>query len=382
MTALSRKYGISRKTAYKWWSRFETAGCVHVADRGRACRTHPNATPPAVVTLVVGARKQHPTWGPRKLLVWLAARYPGLHLPAPSTAGDLLERRGLTRRRRPRRQAAPYTAPFLACDGPNVVWCADFKGGFALGNRCRCNPFTLSDAFSRYLLRCEALTLTDEARVRPLFESAFREFGLPAAIRTDNGPPFATVAPGGLSRLAIWWIKLGICPERIALGVPQQNGRHERLHRTLKAETARPPARTLAEQQRVFDGFRRGYNADRPHEALGQRPPATAYAASPRPYPVRLREPEYPDGLAVRSVRENGSLKWNGAEIYVGAPLAGERVGLEELAGGRWRIFFADVPLGVIERNAFHRERGRTLPRHSDTEVTQGPKKVSPMCPV
>jgi len=241
---------------------------------------------------------------------------------------------------------------------------------------------TLSDAFSRYLLRCEVLTLIDEVRVRPIFESAFCEFGLPQAIRTDNSPPFATVAPGGLSRLAIWWIKLGIRPERIPLGEPQQNGRHERLHRTLKDETARPPARTLGDQQRAFDRFRRVYNDERLHEALGQKPPWTAYDGSPRRYPVPLRVPEYPDGVAVRTVRHNGSVKWNGAELYVGATLASERLGIEELGDGRWRVYFAEVPLGVIERDRFRRESGRVQPRVPHPEETQAQANMSPMCPV
>lgn len=368
VTALCRKYGISRKTAYTWWARFEAEGSVRLADRSRARHSHPNATPPEVVTLLLATRKQHPSWGARKLIAWLATRYPGLHLPASSTAGDLLKRHGLARRRRPRVQAAPYTAPFLACDGPNVVWCADFKGGFRLGNGGRCNPLTLSDAFSRYLLRCEALTWIDDPRVRPAFESAFCEFGLPDAIRTDNGPPFATVAPGGLSRLAIWWLKLGIRPERIAPGRPQQNGRHERLHRTLKQDAAQPPARSLADQQRAFDRFRGIYNDERPHEALGQKPPASLYAASPRRYPAPLREPTYPDTMAVRMVRQNGTLKWRGAEPYVGATLAGEPVGLQELGAGRWRVYFAELPLGVIEGERFRRDSSRVQHRPTHPE--------------
>ena len=382
MTALCRKYGISRKTAYKWWDRFEAEGTVRLADRSRACHSHPNATAPEVVTLLLATRKQYPSWGARKLLARLAERYPGLRLPAPSTAGDLLKRHGLARRRRPRVQAAPYTEPFLACDRPNVVWCADFKGGFRLGNGARCNPLTISDACTRYLLRCEALTWIDDPRVRPIFESAFAEFGLPDAIRTDNGPPFATVAPGGLSRLAIWWLKLGIRPERIAPGHPEQNGRHERLHRTLKEEAARPPARTLLDQQRVFDRFRRVYNEERPHEALGQKPPATVYTASARRYPVPLREPNYSDTMAVRTVRQNGTFKWKGAEPYLGVTLAGEHVGLEELGAGRWRVYFGDAPLGVVEREHFRRESGRGQDRITDPEETPRPGRVSPMCPV
>jgi transposase InsO family protein len=371
MTALCRKYGISRKTAYKWWTRFQAEGAVRLADRSRASHAHPNATAPEVVTLLLEVRKRRPTWGPRKLIAWLAARYPGLRLPAPSTAGELLRRYGLARRRRRRVHMAPYAAPFVANEHPNAVWAADFKGGFALGNGRRCNPLTLSDTCSRFLLRCEALTWMDEARVRPIFESAFDEFGRPDAIRTDNGPPFATLAPAGLSRLAIWWIKLGIRPERIPPGAPQQNGRHERLHRTLAEETAQPPAPTLAAQQRRFDHFRGVYNAERPHEALGQQPPATVYTASPRRYPVPLQEPEYPGGMEVRRVRANGSLKWGGTELYVGAPLVGERVGLEDLGDGRWRVYFADIPLGVIQGACFYREGGG-----------HGPAKLSPIRPV
>ena len=382
MTALCRKYGISRKTAYKWWRRFEAEGTVRLVDRSRACHAHPNATAPEVITLLIAARKRRPSWGARKLLSWLAERYPGLRLPAPSTAADVLLRHGLVRRRRPRGQVAPYPAPFVACDGPNVVWCADFQGGFTLGHGGRCHPLTISDACSRYLLRCEALTWIDDPRVRPIFESAFREFGLPHAMRTDNGPPFATVAPGGLSRLAIWWLKLGIRPERIAPGRPQQNGRHERLHRTLKAETTRPPAGTLRDQQRVFDRFRRVYNDERPHEALGQKPPATVYTASARRYPVPLQEPQYPDTMLVRSVHTNGTLKWCGAEPYVGTTLAGERVGLEELGQGRWRLYFAELPLGIIEGDRFRRDGGRSQDRITDRKESRRQRKVLPMCPV
>ncbi len=230
MSELCRKYEISRKTGYKWWARFQIDGRSNLSDRSRAAHCHPNATPEEVATILVGARKEHPTWGPRKLLAYLTYRYPRLVLPSASTVGGLLKRHGMSRPRRPRCRTPPYSVPFLGCDEPNAVWCADFKGSFALGNGRRCNALTISDAYSRYLLRCEGLGHIDDPRVRPIFESAFCEFGLPAAIRTDNGPPFSTIAPGGLSRLAIWWIKLGIRPERIAPGAPQQNGRHERMH--------------------------------------------------------------------------------------------------------------------------------------------------------
>lgn len=355
MSALCYQYEVSRKTGYKWWARFEAGGRGELRDRSHASHTHPNATADPTVLLVVEARKAHPTWGPRKLHAWLAVKYPRLVLPAPSTLGGILKRHGLTRPRRPRRHAPPYGAPFLTCTAPNAVWCADFKGAFHLGNGQRCHPLTLSDAHSRYLLRCEALTYTDARHVWPIFESAFCEFGRPRAIRTDNGPPFGTVAAGGLSRLALWWLKLGIRPERIAPGQPQQNGRHERLHRTLKAETTRPPARTLAEQQLVFDRFRRLYNHERPHEALGQRPPSMVYEASRRRYPVRLREPAYRPELRVRTVRHDGMLLWQGQALYLAQPLAGEHIGLEPLPSGQWRVYFADIVLGIIDGRRFRR---------------------------
>ena len=361
MAELCRRYEISRKTGYKWWERFQLERHLELRDRSRANRDHPNATPDDLVALLVATRKAHPSWGPRKVRRVLQLRYPRLGLPAASTVGAILARHGLVRRRRPRAVALPYAAPFVGCERPNAVWCADFKGAFRLGNGRHCTPLTISDAYSRYLLRCESLGRTDEPIVRAIFESAFAEFGLPTAIRTDNGPPFASVAPGGLSRLAIWWIKLGIRAERIPRGRPQANGRHERLHRTLAEDTARPPARDERAQQGAFDRFRRIYNTERPHEALGQNPPATVYAPSPRLYTAKLREPEYPDEFVVRAVHPNGELKWQGQKFYVTQTLAGERVGIEELAEGRARVYFADVPLGLIAAYRFQRERPQRL---------------------
>jgi len=358
MSELCRKYEISRKTGYKWWTRFEGDGPATLADRSHAAQRHPNAILEEVVTILIAARKQHPTWGPRKLIVYLAHRYPRLPLPSPSTAGAILKRHGLAKPRRPRRRTPPYTTPFLGCDAPNTVWCADFKGAFALGNGRRCHALTISDAYSRYRLRCEGLSYTDEGRVRPIFESAFSEFGLPTAIRTDNGAPFATLAPGGRSRLAIWWLKLGIRPERIAPGAPQQNGRHERMHRTLKDDTARPSARTMADQQRACDRFRRIDNDERPHEALGQRPPWTADTASRRASPVGLREPTYPPDFTLRAVRPHGNLKWHGRELYIAETLANEHVGIGPVADGTWPVYFADVRLGILDDRRFLRERG------------------------
>lgn len=384
MSELCRKYEISRKTGYKWVERFEEGGKPSLADQSRACLTHPNAIREEIVRLVVDARKRHPTWGPFKLLHELEQRYPRLreNLPSSSTIGAILKRQGLIRPRRARRTAAPYTAPFVGCDAPNTVWCADFKGSFALGNGKRCNPLTISDAYSRYLLRCEGLSRTELGYVRPIFESAFCEFGRPLAIRTDNGPPFATVAAGGLSALAIWWIKLGIRPERIAPGKPQQNGRHERMHRTLKQDATKPPSRTLAEQQLRFDRFRRVYNDERPHQALGMQPPATVYDTSSRAYPVKLREPEYPTNFSVRSVNHKGMLKWKGQMIYIAETLANEHVAVEEIADEEWRVHFADVALGVIEDGRFRRANHSWPARSGRPENQKTGHTVSPMCPV
>jgi hypothetical protein len=240
---------------------------------------------------------------------------------------------------------------------PNDTWCADFKGWFRTADGHRCEPLTISDAYSRLLLRCQAVRGGTSAElVRPLFEATFREYGLPLRIRTDNGPPFVTVGVGGLSALSIWWIKLGILPERIDPGSPQQNGRHERLHRTLEEATARPPAATVAAQQRRFDAFRRQYNTERPHEALQQQPPISWWQPSPRAYPRRLHEPTYADSASVRRVRLNGYMKWRGGLIYIHKALVGEPVGVFETDTG-WLVRYGPIDLGWIDTDRQHLRR-------------------------
>ena len=263
-------------------------------ELNRAPRRHPNQTAAGMEEAVLELRQAHMRWGPRKLKRILERDQPGRSWPAASTIGELVRREGLVVARKKRRRTAPYTEPLAHAEGPNRVWCADFKGWFRTGDGERIDPLTISDAHSRYLLRCQAVEKTDTARARGIFEAAFREYGLPAAIRTDNGAPFASHAVAGLSRLAVWWMKLGIVPERIAAGHPEQNGRHERMHRTLKQETAEPPAANRRAQQRAFDRFRQEYNEQRPHEALAMQTPAAIYAPSPRSYPARVPEPEYP----------------------------------------------------------------------------------------
>lgn len=282
----ARLCGVSRKTAHKWLERYRDGGLAALADRSRAPKSHPNALGDEVVERIVALRSVHPTWGPRKLMHWLRTNEPSGTWPAASTIGTLLKERGLTARPKQRRPLKPYTQPLAHCTQSNRVWCADFKGWFLAGDGKRCDPLTISDGYSRFLLRVQGLARPTLEAVRPLFHATLREYGLPCAIRTDNGVPFASTSGIGLSRLAVSFIDLGITPERIRPGKPQENGRHERMHRTLKSETLRPPADTLRKQQRRFDQFQHEYNHVRPHQALEYETPAHIYTPSPRPYPA------------------------------------------------------------------------------------------------
>jgi putative transposase len=268
MSQICAEFGISRQTGYQWLARYRREGAEGLKERNRAPIHHGRARDEALVEAALALRERHPTWGPKKLRRKLCERFSEEAAPARSTIGDWLRKEGLTQARRPRRRCPPFSSPFQSVVAPNDVWCADFKGWFRTGDGERCDPLTIGDGMSRFLLRCEAVDEPDGAHVRPAFDAAFCEFGLPLSIRSDNGPPFASVGAGGLSQLAVWWIKLGVKPERIEPGKPQQNGRLERLHRTLKAETANPPAATLAEQQRRFDDFRAIYN-DQPRSCPG-----------------------------------------------------------------------------------------------------------------
>ena len=348
VSELCRHYGISRKTGYKWFHRHRCEGVTGLADRSRAPLHHPQAMGAAVEAAVLEVRQRYPSWGAKKIRAHLARHAPACRWPAASSIGDLLRREGLTVARRRRLRAAPRTAPFAGCDAPNAVWCIDFKGWFRLGDGTRCDPLTLADASSRYLLRCQALAGIDGGHVWPLLEAAFREYGLPVVMRSDNGPPFASVAAGGLSPLAVKLVKAGVMPERIDPGQPQQNGRLERLHLTLKQETATPPAASLRAQARRFRDFRRIYNDIRPHEALSQTPPVEHYTASCRTYSGRLRAPDYPSHWHVRQVRHAGEIKWKGGTIYISQSLSGEPVGLEEGEDGCFTLRFGAVTLGAI----------------------------------
>ena len=354
VTELAARFGISRKTAYKWLARFEQAGLEGLAERSRAPHSSPRCTQQDIVAVIRAARERHPHWGPRKLYSWIAHHYPDLveHLPAVSTIGDILKREGLVHPS-PRRRRWPHPTPDLrAPSAPNQLWSADFKGQFRLANGQQCYPLTIEDSYSRFLLACVALPSIAREGVQPIFEQCFRRYGLPEAIRTDNGTPFASTAICGLSRLNVWWIKLGIRHQRITPGHPQQNGRHERMHRTLKAETTHPPAPEQDAQQTRFDSFQSEYNTERPHEALDGRTPASLYTPSERPYPARLAEPKYAGHLQVRQVSNAGCIRFNSRQIFISDALIKEQLGLEETGDGIWTIYFYDVELARLdERN-------------------------------
>ncbi len=346
---LCRRYGISRQTGYKWVKRYEAEGGSGLEEHSRAPHHSPQAMSAEVAGQVIELRQQHPRWGPRKLRAYFKNQEPDRNWPASSSIGGLLRREGLARSRRLRRRTPRYSEPLAHAAGPNQVWCADFKGWFLCSNGERCDPLTISDAYSRYLLRCQAVEKSDGAHVRGIFEAAFRECGLPEAIRTDNGPPFAAAAPAGLSRLGMWWLRLGIRHERIEPGCPEQNGRHERMHQTLKQETAMPPAANLRRQQEAFQRFQDEYNQQRPHEALEYRTPASVYRASPRAYPARLPELEYPDGAQMRKVADNGLMYWKCRRLFVSKVLSGEWVGLVPSEQDFFEVYYGPVLLGWFD---------------------------------
>ena len=349
LSELCRRYGISRPTAYKLIDRYEREGEACLEERSRAPLHSPQAIGLEVADRVLALRGRHPRWGPRKLQAYLQVREPKLVVPAASTIGELLRREGLSHRRKKRVRTPLCSSPLSHALAPNDLWCTDFKGWFLCGDGQRCDPLTISDACSRFALRCRAVDETKEAQVRAVFHTVFDENGLPVGIRTDNGPPFASPAPGGLSRLSIWWVHLAIRHERIRPGCPQENGRHERLHDTLKQETASPPAASLRKQQEAFARFEREYNYERPHEALNYHTPAELYVPSPRIYPARLPEVEYPKDAILRHISASGDLKWRSQKTFLSKVLDGEIVGLIAQEEDFYEVYFGPVLLGWLE---------------------------------
>ncbi len=364
-TELCALYGISRKTGYKWIERYLRHGPAGLEEQSRRPRHAPNQTPAEIVTALLEARRRHPTWGGKKLLTLLHTRHPRWPLPGRSTACDILKRHGLVPLRRQRRRIGHPGKPTRPMLAPNDVWSADYKGQFRTGDGRYCYPLTVADGFSRYLVGCQALGSTAGAEAKPIFTRLFKEYGLPTRIRTDNGVPFATNTLARLSSLSAWWVRLGIVPELIEPGRPAQNGRHERMHRTLKAETTRPAAGSLAAQQRRFNIFREEFNHERPHEALDQATPAACYTPSPRPMPDRVPPLEYPDRFEVRYVSANGGIRWNRRWVNVSIVCVGEYVGLEEIDDGIWTVYFGPLKLGRLHerRMRIEDEYGR-LYRH------------------
>jgi transposase InsO family protein len=349
MTVLCERYGISRETGYVLKRRYALEGVMGLQERSRAPHHHGRATPAELVVALIEARKRKPYWGPKKLLATLSKAHPDWPWPAASTVADMLRREGLSEPRRRRRRALTVEQPFISVVAANDAWCIDFKGWFRTGDGTRCDPLTVTDAYSRDLLGLEIIDPVSAA-VEAAVDLLFREHGLPWSMRSDNGPPFASTGAGGLTRLSVRWVKMGIGLERIYPGKPQQNGRHERMHGTLKAQTCDPPAQTPAEQQRRFDAFRQEYNNERPHEALGQKPPSEFYGASPRPFSERLEDPCYGPNEQVRRVRTSGEIRWRGGLVFISEALIGEAVGVHERDDGHWLVSFADVPLVLIDR--------------------------------
>jgi transposase InsO family protein len=350
---LCRVFGISRQTGYLWIRRFTEAGhdVRALEDRSRRPLHSPTAVPQEMQDFIVDARRQKPRWGPRTLRSWLVDRYPGRSFPSASTFAEILRRHGLTSSRRHRQRArVPRSAePLGTADAPNSIWCIDFKGHFATGDGARCYPLTMIDAFSRFCIRCEIVPEQTGRCVERVLDSSFREFGLPAAIRSDNGPPFAAAGPAGLSQLAVWLLRLGLRLERIAPGCPQQNGRQERFHRTLHDETARPPAPNLRAQQRAFDFFRAEYNHVRPHQALQMRTPAAVYVPSSRRYPRPLVEVEPAAFGQTLRVERDGTVRWGRVRVFVSSALSGERVQVMPDGDTRWTVTFGSIELGYID---------------------------------
>ena len=350
VSELCRLYGISRQTGHKWIKRFSlSAGMASLEELSRRPLHSPATTPALLVQRIIDRRKQFPTWGARKVLWLLQQQWPKVDWPHPTTVNDILKRHGLVRARKRRPRIPPRTQPFSHCSEPNDVWCLDFKGHFRTGDGEVVYPLTVMDAFSRFLLACVPLRAPEGAPVGKVFEELFRKHGLPKALRCDNGEPFiAARSPAGLSRLSAWWVKLGIRVERIDPGKPQQNGRHERLHLTLKIETALPPKATFRAQSLAFARFCELYNQVRPHEALGMKTPASLYRPSPTPFPLRTPRLQYPFADLVR-VDTTGSIHWGNYKYFVSSSLAGELLGIYVLDRRYAELRFAKLLLGVLD---------------------------------
>jgi len=348
MSELCREFGISRKTGYKIWNRYQMSGVEAFTDRSRRPYRYANQLPIQVEKTILRLKEDKPSWGAPKIRELLIRRYPDIKPPAKSTVHAVLDKHGLVKRHRRNRNKAVGTALSLSKQ-PNDLWCADYKGEFMLGDRRYCYPLTITDQTSRFLLACEALETTKEQFAFTVFERVFKERGLPKAIRTDNGVPFASPnALFNLSKLSVWWLRLGIGIERIKPGHPEQNGRHERMHLTLKKEATRPPGQNFLQQQAKFEEFVEEYNTERPHEALGMKFPNEIYTPSARPY-QGLPDPEYPFHDKTITVTHCGRICLSGKKINFSLVFAGQAVGIKEVSDGIWLVSFMDYDLGYFD---------------------------------
>ena len=381
VSELCARYGISRKTGYYWMARYRRTGPAGLEDRSRRPHRSPQAIDPTTVELVLEQRSVHPSWGPKKLLARVARFHPGVRLPGRSTVASWLKRRGLAKARGERRAPERLGIGLGGASSPNELWTTDYKGEFRLGNGHWCYPLTVVDAYSRFLLGCEGQAAIATEGARATFERLFREFGLPDRIGSDNGSPFGSTGIGGLSRLSVWWLKLGIRFERIEPGHPEQNGRHERMHRTLKEEAIprHPPAPDLPRQQAEFDRFRAEFNQDRPHEALAGRVPADLYRPSWRPYLEETPGLDYPAHFQRRQVHGNGCMLWKGQEVYVSQTLKDEPVGLEEVSEGLWSLYFGPLLIGRICDGDHRLSRGTPTEPRRQRSHPPFEQKVLPM---
>jgi putative transposase len=351
MAELCRLYDISRQNGYKWLNRYKIGGLEALKDQSRAPLTQAFKTNPELVNDILEIKFLWRKWGPKKILGWLKTHRPELEWPSTTTIGNILDKNGLVIPRKYRKRVPGKTVPLSHCQQANDVWCTDFKGWFLTGDNQKCEPFTLTDGATRFLIRCLKLHSNNAENVWGALDGAFREFGLPRFLRNDNGSPFGTCGVGRLSALSVKLIKAGVTPEWIDPGKPQQNGRHERMHQTLKNETANPPEPTLEMQDMKFKEFLNYFNFIRPHEALDQKTPGSIYRPSNRVWTGRFESPEYPSEYVVRKVRINGEIKWKGELPFLGRVLYGEPVGLKEEENGAWKVFYGPIILGFIDNN-------------------------------
>lgn len=349
MSHLCARYNISRQSGYLLIKRYEEEGEAAFIERSHSRHTHPNQTPTKLIELILETKQRHLDWGPVTIQAWLKKNKPNLYWPAVSTVGDILNRHGLVKKRYPRKHTPPHSEPLRDCNAPNKVWSADYKGQFKMKNERYCYPLTITDNFSRFLFCCDGFEKIHSKSAIKSFERIFHEYGLPDAIRTDNGYPFAGVAVGGLSALSIWLLKLDIMPERIEPGCPQQNPRHERMHRTLKAGINLNLKHSLGRQQKWFNHFLKEFNEERPHQALAFKTPASVYRKSNRPYPSKTPEIIYPDEHLIRKVKTNGEIKYFGKRYFVSELLHGEPIGLEMIDDDRAIVYFGRLKLGIID---------------------------------